>query len=46
MKNMIDCLLKQHKKEVYALLQKSPQIKNLIKKLDGEIDKQIKKELK
>ena len=43
---MVDCLLKQHKKEVYTLLQKSPQLKNLIKKLDGEIEKQLKKEFK
>jgi hypothetical protein len=46
MKNMIDGLLKQNKKELYSLLQKSTQVKNLIKKLDTEIEKHLKKELK
>ena len=46
MKNMIDGLLKQHKRELYPLLQKSPQLKTLIKKLDTEIEKHLKKELK
>ena len=41
---MITNLLKSYKKEVYILLQKSGQIKALIKKLDTEIEKHLKKE--
>ena len=43
---MITNLLKQYKKELYPLLQKSTNIKKLIKKLDTEIEKYLKKELK
>ena len=43
---MITTLLKLYKKEVYMLLMKHSNIKTLIKKLDGEIDKQLKKELR
>ncbi len=43
---MITNLLKTYKKEVFMLLMKNSQLKNLIKKLDTEIDKHLKKELK
>ena len=43
---MITNLLKTYKKEVFMLLMKNSQLKTLIKKLDTEIEKHIKKELK
>ncbi len=43
---MITNLLKTYKKEVFMLLMKNSQLKNLIKKLDTEIEKHLRKELK
>ena len=43
---MITNLLKTYKIEVFMILSKNSQIKNLIKKLDTEIEKHLKKELK
>ncbi len=45
-KQMITKLLKTYKLEVFMILSKNSQIKNLIKKLDTEIEKHIKKEIK
>ena len=46
---MITNLLKEHRKEVYALIQKSPQAKSTLRQLDNtwkKIEKIITKELK
>lgn len=43
---MITTLLKLYKLEVFMILSKNSQIKNLIKKLDTEIEKHLKKEIK
>ena len=43
---MITNLLKTYKKEVFMLLMKNSQLKTLLKKLDTEIEKHLKKELK